>query len=283
MSITKSQFYPQIFWRIIQPIVLGSVANIIVNFVFNPENPDFLLSEFLVAILLSAPITELNFHIDKNLETRYSWTRSFGKRFFYHLGFLTVCVLFVLNVVGNTYVWIIDDGFNTLKEMLIINTVLFIVLLLITFFNWGVSFYRGWKKTETNLELSKMELEKLNTNLNETSKEVTFQQGKKQVRVPVKEVLMAKSEHGIVRIWTKEGSAIYTSTLQNLINILPKQLFFLVARNVILQREMIRSISSSTYGKINIEIRDMNDQITVSRQKAASFRKWYNSTSSQKQ
>ena len=269
------------FRRIFQPLFLGSVANIIVNYVFDPESPDFFLSEFIVAILLSIPITEFNYHIDKRLERRFSWTRSFSKRFFYHLGLLTLSVLFVLNVIGNIYVWITHDGFYTLNEMIIINAVLFVVLLLITFFNWAISFYKGWKKTESHLEHSKIEIRKLSSHLNEEAQQINFEQGKKKVSIPAKEVLMAKSEHGIVRVWITEGNVLYSGSLQNLLKKLPKHRFFLIARNVIVQKEMIKSITSSTYGKVIVEIKDTNEQITVSRQKAASFRKWYNSTSSQ--
>lgn len=267
-------------WRILQPVLLGSLANIIVNYVFNPSEPDFFLDEFVVAILLSVPITELNFHIDRRLEKSYSWTRSFTKRFFLHLGLLTFCTLFVLNVIGNLYIWLtVGNDFYSFGEMLVINLSLFLVLFLMTFFNWGVSFYRKWKKTERTLEHSQMEIEKLSTNLKETSQEITFQQGKKQIKVAAAEVLIAKSEHGIVRVWTKEGSAIFSGTLQNLQLALPDSLFFPVSRNVSVQREMIKSISSSTYGKVDVEIKDQHDKITVSRQKASSFRKWYKSGS----
>ncbi len=270
------------FWRILQPVLLGSLANIIVNYVFNPREPDFFLEEFVVAILLSIPITELNYHIDRRLERSYSWTRSFAKRFFFHLGLLTFCTLFVLNVIGNLYIWITaGNDFYSFDEMLVINLSLFLVLFLITFFNWGASFYRKWEKTERTLEHSQMEIEKLSSNLKETTQEITFQQGKKQIKVPAAEVLIAKSEHGIVRVWIEEGSAIYSGTLQNLHKHLPDSIFFPVSRNVIVQREMIKSISSSTYGKVEVEIKDQHDKITVSRQKASSFRKWYKSGSVQ--
>ena len=266
--------------RVLQPIILGSLANILVNYIFNPGDPDFILSEFVVAIGLCIPLTELNRYIDRRLEMHYSWTRSFRKRFLYHLGLLSLSALFMLNVVGNLYIWITaGNDFYSFNEMFVINLSLFVVLFLMTFFNWGASFYREWKRTETTLEHSQQEIEKLNSNLNEASETITFQLGKKQTNVAANEVLIAKSEHGIVRAWTKESSLIYSGTLQHLQNLLPEHLFFPVARNVIVQKKMIKSISSSTYGKLDVEIRDSDDKITVSRQKASSFRKWYNSGS----
>lgn len=279
MSTRNNQFNRQLLWRILQPIILGCTANIIVNYVFSPENPAFLWSEFLAAILFSLLITELNFHIGRRLEKKYSWTQSFKKRFLYHLGLLTICVLFVLNGIGNVYMWLFYSGLYTLNELLVINFVLFVVLLIITFLDWGTSFYRSWAKTEKDLEKSQVELEQLSTSLKNADREVILHQGKKQIKVPIKQILIAKSEHGIVRVSFDDGHAIYQHSLQHLIEDLPEALFFQVARNAVLRREMITSISSSTFGKIRIETKEFNDSIIVSRQKAAAFRKWYHSDS----
>lgn len=266
--------------RVLQPIILGSLVNILVNYIFSPGDPDFILSEFIVAIGLCIPLTELNRYIDRRLEMYYSWTRSFRKRFLYHLGLLSLSALCILNVVGNIYIWITSGiDFYSFEEMFVINLSLFVVLFLMTFFNWGASFYREWKRAETTLEHSQQEIEKLSSNLNKASETIAFQLGKKQINVPARGVLFAKSEYGIVRVWTKESRVIFSGTLQQLQSLLPEHLFFPVARNVIIQKKMIKSISSSTYGKIDVEIKDSDDKITVSRQKASAFRKWYNSGS----
>ncbi len=70
------------YWRIIEPIILGSAANIVVNYIFDPKNPDFVLNEFFVAFLFAFIVTEVNRKISMTLEDRFSWTHHFSKRFF---------------------------------------------------------------------------------------------------------------------------------------------------------------------------------------------------------
>ncbi len=266
--------------RVFQPIILGSLSNIIVNYVFDPENPDFLVSEFIVAILLALPVTELNHYIDRRLEAHFSWTKSFKKRFIMHLGLLSISVLLVFNISGSLYVMVTSDEFLSLKEIIIINLVLFGVLFLISFFNWAYFFYQGWKKTESKLELSREKIKTLHTNYHQSTKDISLIKGKSQLIIPANELRFAKSEAGIVWVKSSDTTAIYSGTLQSLMDELPDHLFFLATRGIILHREVIKSISPSSYGKIDLTVDGLNNEVTVSIQKAAAFRKWYHSTSS---
>ncbi|MEM9647195.1 MAG: hypothetical protein AAF969_01860, partial [Bacteroidota bacterium] len=78
------------FWRFAEPLLLGCFANILVNFIFKPNNPDFILQEFITAIAFSILFTEINRFIDGKLELRIPWTRQLGKRFICQLSFLTL-------------------------------------------------------------------------------------------------------------------------------------------------------------------------------------------------
>jgi len=57
-------------WRIIEPIVLDSLVDVIINYIFNPINSDFELKELIVACLFAIPITEINHKIDTSLEKK---------------------------------------------------------------------------------------------------------------------------------------------------------------------------------------------------------------------
>lgn len=81
-------------WRIIEPILLGSLVNIIINYIFNPVNPDFELEEFIVACFFAIPITEINHKIDSSLEKTINWSTNLKKRFTYHLTYLSLSLFF---------------------------------------------------------------------------------------------------------------------------------------------------------------------------------------------
>ena len=65
------------FWRLLEPLILGVLANFIINYIFNPSNPDSSLEEYVAAIFFSLLITELNHFIDQKLESKYNWTMDF--------------------------------------------------------------------------------------------------------------------------------------------------------------------------------------------------------------
>ena len=277
--------YPKTYQRILQPILLGTISNVLVNYVFDPDNPDFLFDEFLVAILLSIPLTELNHLIDARLERKFSWIESFGKRLILHLFLLFLSTLLALNVVGNLYVFLKGDSFYTWEETIIINVISFIVAVFLTGFSWMSFYYQRWRIAELNLNQSKKQLFDVESKLKRTSTSILIFKGQKKFVVHAKEIRQATVKHGIVRILSKSnGSCVYQGTLTELQKLLPTHLFFLAGRNMIIHRDIIRSVSSSSFGKVDIEIEGDGDSpatITVSRQKASAFRKWFNTTSTE--
>ena len=86
-----------------------------------------------------------------------------------------------------------------------------------------------------------------------------------------------------MRVWLQNGgSGIFGGTLAELLELLPEQFFFPAGRNMIIHRDIIQSVASSSYGKIAIEIDPCEGHqasLTISRQKASAFRKWYNGAS----
>jgi len=249
------------YWRIMEPILLGSVANILINYIFNPAHPDFILKEFVV-----------------KLEHKHPWTQHFGKRFFYQLLYLLSVLLLVLNVVGNLYIWWIADDFYSIKELLIINVSVFAISLLLTFLQWFVQFYKNWKHAEFNFQNSHEELSKLKLDLEKESNYIEFQKYNGIVKVHVEDIKYAISELGIVWVFYRDSKAVFNATLDKLLEYLPKHYFFKANRNMIIRKDIILSVTNSTYGKIDVLYKignNQNEKITISRLKASTFRKWY--------
>ncbi|PWL38869.1 hypothetical protein DKG77_11570 [Flagellimonas aquimarina] len=270
------------YWRVIEPILLGSIANIIINFIFNPTRPDFILKEFLIAIMFAMILTETNRVIDFRLEKKLSWTNNLSKRFLYQLMYLTIALLVVINVIGNTYTWLIGDGFYSLNELLVINLCVFVVALLLTFFKWSVHFYKNWISAEHSLTNSAKELDELKSEFDKSSNLIELQKGNGIVQIKAEAIRFVKSDLGIIWVYYDDKKAAFNGTLVGLMQLLPQHLFFQATRNTIIRQEIIMSITPSTYGKIDLKIKDGvddNAMITISRLKAASFRKWRNSTS----
>lgn len=272
-------------WRIIEPILLGSLVNIIINYIFNPVNPDFELEEFIVACLFAIPITEINHKIDTSLEKKIKWSTNFRKRFTHHLTYLSLSLFFILNVLGNVYMWIIGDSFHTFRELLLINSITFLIAILLTLIKWTTHFYNNWIDTENKLHDSSQRFDEFKSKLNSVTQLVELQKGNDLYRINVHQIQLAKSEFGIVWVFFEnENKGVFNGTLNKLEKLLPESLFFRVARNIIVHRDSIQALSPSTYGKVELKVKGKiigDDYITVSRPKASLFRKWYNSTSTQ--
>lgn len=271
------------YWRVIEPIILGSLVNILVNYIFNPSNPDFIWDEFFNAWIFALIVTETNRKIDKALEKKYKWTNDFNKRFYLHLIYLSLSLLFFINVIGNIYLWIKGEGLHTLKEITIINLSVFVIALLLTLLKWTSHFYRNWRKTEVALQYSTEKINTLKSAIIQKPQFIELRKANELFKINTDEIQFAKSEFGVIWVYYQMyQKAIFHGTLGKLEAQLPKSKFFRVNRNIIINKTMIISLSSSTYGKVLLKVKDYiskNDEITVSRPKASSFRKWYNSNS----
>jgi len=269
--------------RLLQPVLIGTIANILVNYIFNPANPDFLWEEFLAAIILIIPVTETNHFLDLKLGKKYDWIGSFGKRLGLHLVLLLGASILVLNILGNIYIYIIGGGFYSLREYIIINVVAFSVTAFLTGLSWMSFYFKRWKEAELNLQKSNRNLSDIRKKLEASAPSIQLLQGSKTILIPANEITTANITHGVVRVQTKlNGAAIHQGSLTELKNILPNALFFMPNRNSIIHRDSILSFKSSSFGKIEIELKNIVDpieNITVSRQKASSFRRWFNTTS----
>ncbi len=269
------------FWRVLEPILLGGIANIIINYIFDPKNPDFLLNEFLVAFMFAFVVTEANRKINMVLDKKISWTHNFRKRFIYHLIYLTISLALILNVLGNIYLWIIGDGFHTLNELLIINLSVLILAFLLTVLKWATHFYNNWSKAEIHLADSTKKFDELKSEIGKSEQQIELLKNNNIYRINVNDIQLARIEYGIVWVYFEtDNKGVYQGKLNNLKMLLPDFLFFQATRNTVLRKDIIVSISSATYGKIDVKLNEKllaDNTLTVSRPKASQFRKWYNS------
>ena len=274
------------FWLIVESILLGFIANLLINLFFNPGNPKdwWSIPELIIAILFCIPITFSNRVIENKLEAKFNWTTDTGKRFFYQLLYLTIIVLITVNVIGRIYHWIIEEPFYTNSEILIINLVVFIMTLLLVIFKWALHFYKKWKISEVNLKETNLKFEELRYKSRRSNKSLRLQKRNSDYIISVEEVRLVKSEFGVVRVYMKNGdSFFFKDTLSKIASLLPEDRFFQLTRNMIAHYTQIVSIESATYGKVLVRLKDVSfeeNEIFVSRLKASAFRKWYNSISS---
>jgi hypothetical protein len=273
--------------RILEPIFLGSLSNIIVNFIFNPQSFTFSLDEFAVAVILSIPLTELNWYIDRKLERKISWIERPQQRFGIHLLLISSGLLISLNVLGNTYMWITQQGFFSWKEIVVINLVTLCLAILLTVINWLFHFYFRWKSAEVNTQSAFRMVDDLRQKVVLGNQYIELQKGTSRIKVESKIICVARIEFGTVRVYSNKGVAgIFAGTLSQLYALLPGHLYFQVTRDTILHRDLIRTITSSTFGKIELTIDESIDaptSYTVSRTRASAFRRWFNSNSARKE
>ncbi len=268
--------------RTLQPILLGTITNILVNYIFDPTNPDFLWDEFLAAIILVIPLTEMNYFIDLRLEKKYDWIDSFKERLGLHLLFLLGASILTLNILGNIYVYLKGDDFYSWREYIIINFVAFTLTVFLTGLSWMAFYFKRWKEAELNLQLSNKSLSDMQKKLKVSTPTIQLLKGSKKIMIPANEIIAANIIQGVVRVQTRlNGSALHQGSLVEFKKLLPNSLFFMASRNSIVHRDSILAFKSSSFGKIEIELKNIADphkNITVSRQRASNFRKWFNTT-----
>jgi DNA-binding LytR/AlgR family response regulator len=267
--------------RILEPVFLGCTANVAINFLFNPRAFEIVPSEFIVACVLSVPITEGNRYIDQRLEKKITWLENPRRRLITHFLLISLLLLIFLNMLGNGYMWIARKGFFSWKELLTINLVTLCLAIMLTLIKWGAHFYSRWVRAESKASASAKMADDLRMSLAEAPQSIEIQKGISKVIIEIRTIRMARIAFGTVRLYSSQGECgVFPGTLSQLAAQLPSYSFFQVTRDAILHRETIGSITTSTFGKIELTTKQpLDSAFTVSRPKAAAFRRWYNSNS----
>ena len=269
--------------RILEPVLFGVLANILINFCFNPQNPDFIASEFFIAILLATTITETNRIVDTRLNARLNWLTSFKKRLLYHIIFLSTLLLVLLNTLGHSYMWLSGETFHSLDELVLINILALGTAIIMSFVKWGIFLHQNWYKTTEDLKFNTKKIEDLNDQLCKTSSFIELIKGNDTIKLSIESIRIVELEFGMISVFDQENKiGIYKGSLYTIEELLPDQLFFRASRNIIIHKDTIKKITTSTYGKIDITLLPINllsdKKITISRLKASTFRKWHSNS-----
>ena len=265
------------FSRLLQPIIFGVASNLLVNFIFDPVKPDLDVQEFAMAIILFIPITEFNRLLDIRLNKHYNWLSMPLKRLGYHLLFLLIFTTFILNVLGNTYLLIIGSGFFSIKQLIIITITSFTLSVFLTALNWASYYYDMWKQSEQYRHESKKRHDEVINDLKKSADSITCSKGNHKIMVPIESIAISYITLGIVQVeYGNRHRCIYNEPLKNLFELLPNHQFFMANRNTIINKGNIKSYTSSSYGKIEVNLKsDKYPKIYIPRQRAAAYRKWY--------
>jgi len=100
--------------------------------------------------------------------------------------------------------------------------------------------------------------------------------GQRNVPLPTAEVAYFYIDEGAVYLTTFSGEKyLVSSSLDDLAQDLPVELFFRANRQFILHRRACRSYLNDTYGKLKVEVQPgVRREVTISQQRAPEFKKW---------
>ncbi|GGI56725.1 LytTR family DNA-binding domain-containing protein [Winogradskyella haliclonae] len=270
--------------RILEPVILGVSANILINFLFNPTSPDFLLKEFIVAIIFAFIITELNRFIYLKIENTIDWKSSFKSKLVLNFFTVSTLLIIILNTIGNLYIWLSGDSFHSLEELLLINLIVLSIVLILSLTRWCMFLHNKWVLTQKDLTNNKKENLNLKQLIHKSSKKIKLSKRNSIFMVEAANIKLAILEYGNIKIYdNKDILGVFEGSLANLESQLPKAFFFKVSRQVIIHREEVKKMSPSNYGKIELELHNKsakNPFVMISRLKASKFRQWYYSNSS---
>lgn len=109
----------------------------------------------------------------------------------------------------------------------------------------------------------------------------SVRQGKQNVLISFQDILGFYSESGFIYLQTHQEKKILSErSLDKVEQIIPSELFFRLNRQYIIHHNMINGFKRIEDGKLEIQINSAGNiptMITVSRIKAASFKKWFHS------
>lgn len=268
--------------RIVEPILLGTMAHVLINLIFSSHQFPFVFTEWVEACFLAIPITLWNKYLDSGLESRMSWSIHPRKRFMLHFALMAASLLIILNLFGFIYMRLVYHDFFSVRELKIINLVTMCLAVVLTLSNWAIQFYQRWIAAEKNAHKLTQEKETLQKKVQSHHQLIELQKGTKKWNTEAHHIRLARVEFDTIRVYlSPQDQSVFSGSLTQLKALLPEDIFFLVTRDAILHRNAIESTQPASFGKLEITIQQGygNTTFTISRLKAATFRKWYNSSS----
>lgn len=273
--------FVRIHWRWVSIILLGIGLNYIVNKVLDLRygaRSSFDLQENLMAIVFALVILEGARWIRERLQSSaLHISRIPIAIFVYPVIFLFITV--VILGIGNLVNTIFYGGPNQKDED-------FIVLLLTMFVTFPIlAIDYLWKYKEQLDEvneqlLNKQEDLKKYRESNHSQIVIETTQGVNTVLVTPDQILMIYRENAVVFVVNREYKKLIANhSLDTIAELLPSNGFCRANRQFILTPDVIQSIKSGSYGKIELQLvpqtnHNLPSTVIVSRPSAARFRRW---------
>ncbi len=258
-------------WNWMSVLALGISCNWAINAIFDYkyQRPlvSFSIEEYFNAIVAAAVLLTGTRWITSILDKKLPWTSGVTKRIFVQLGLHLAYILISLNLLLVSITYFVYGGFYTMGDMAVINIGVVSLTFFVSIIDIGIFFYRNWK---THALADKREGAKVQNQIRLTL-------GRSQHLIKESEILYAVSKQGLVIVLTRDHRKLpYGDSLEHLMKSLSPAHFFRANRQTIVRQEVVSSIRSLDYGKIEVSLSMNGDSetITISRKRAAAFRKW---------
>lgn len=233
--------------------------NFFVNWIFNFRSPiqTFHLDEYLIAILLAFVILEISRKINSLIQSKIRGNTTLFKEILICLLADIFFVLFLINVMGTGYMFLIYGDTYTVEEYTVIN------LIAITFTSIFIlaDFLFNSRKESSP--------EKLDP--------IPATSGTLKKWIQPDDIHACFVENSVTFVVTSEGKFLTDLTLNELASWLSENSFYRANRQHILNKTIIDSTKSSEYGKLEVFLKassNLPTSVIVSRKQASSFRKW---------
>lgn len=262
-----------LYWRRVSVFLLGILSNTLINAIFDYKYQRALVSvsleEYINAVFGAWVLLEGARAISRRLDKKVLWQKGILRRLAIQMSIELVFLIVMLNalVIGITY--FIYGGFYEIDELVIINLAMISMTLVFSRIDSSIYLYKNRKVIfPSNAE---------------STKEITINVslGKVKYRLKPSEIRCAVAQSNSVLLITEEKRRIpYSGSLDALIKQLDSEDFFRANRQMVLKKSMIDSIKALDHGKIEVQLAPFPGQpekVTVSRIKAAEFRRWLNS------
>lgn len=273
--------FVRIHWRWVSIILLGIGLNYIVNKVLDLRygaRSSFDLQENLMAIVFALVILEGSRWIRERLQSStLQISRIPVSVFVYPTIFLFIMV--VILGIGNLVNIIFYGGPNQQDEDIIV----LLLTMFVTFPILAIDYLWKYKDQldEVNEQLlNKQEELKKYRESNQSQIVIEATQGVNTVLVTPDQILMIYRENTVVFVVNRDYKKLIANhSLDAIAELLPSNSFCRANRQFILTPDVIQTIKSGSYGKIELQLvsqanHNLPSTVIISRPSAARFRRW---------
>jgi hypothetical protein len=279
--------FVRIHWRWVSIILLGIGLNYIVNKVLDLRygaRSSFDLQENLMAIVFALAILEGSRWIRERLQSStLQISRIPVSVFVYPAIFLFIMV--VILGIGNLVNIIFYGGPNQQDEDIIV----LLLTMFVTFPILAIDYLWKYKDQldEVNEQLlNKQEELKKYRERNQSQIIIEATQGVNTVLVTPDQILMIYRENTVVFVVNRDYKKLIANhSLDAIAELLPSNSFCRANRQFILTPDVIQTIKSGSYGKIELQLvsqanHNLPSTVMISRPSAARFRRWLSDSTS---